>query len=368
LSAGAAEILVIALSARALSASARAADYAPLAADLFCDLDLRETAVAWKRIDGDLAGGLEWEPLMTALDSLSAGRNPIGAVCGAGFEDRPALVERISERWPVIGNGSDAVARAKDPEVLATICRNFAIPHPRFSVAPQGDQEWLRKRRGGSGGAHVGAEGPAGDIYWQEQVNGGPVSALVLGTDGKAMVLGFSRQWPDPLPDAPFRYGGAVRPAMLGLAIEGALERAARDVVKELGLVGLNSVDFLVASDGWWLIEVNPRPGATLDIFEPPQGSLFALHVDACRGQLPENPPSFAGAAAAQTVYALRVIASMPPLSWPGWTADRQPPDTRVDAGTPLCTVFARAETVADARQLVQERAARVRAAAGADQ
>jgi predicted ATP-grasp superfamily ATP-dependent carboligase len=120
--------------------------------------------------------------------------------------------------------------------------------------------------------------------------------------------------------------------------------------------------------EGWWLIEVNPRPGATLDIFEPAEASLFALHVDACRGRLPENPPSFAGAAAAQTVYARRAIASMPPLAWPAWTADRQPPGTRVDAGAPLCTVLARAEAAGDAKQLVQERAGRIRAAAGAEQ
>ena len=54
-------------------------------------------------------------------------------------------------------------------------------------------------------------------------------------------------------------------------------------------LAGLNSVDFLVADDAVWLLEINPRPGATLDIFEPDGGSLFALHVQACGGVLPER-------------------------------------------------------------------------------
>jgi predicted ATP-grasp superfamily ATP-dependent carboligase len=181
------------------------------------------------------------------------------------------------------------------------------------------------------------------------------------------MVLGFSAQWTDPLPGAPFRYGGAVRPAGLATAVEEAVGEAAAGIAEAFGLVGLNSVDFLVGSEGWYLIEVNPRPGATLDVFGPRQGSLLGLHVEASKGRVPAEKPSFSAAAAARIVYARRGLNSVPQCSWPDWTADRQPPGSRVDCGAPLCTVLATAQTPQQARRLVEQRAHSIRVALGAD-
>jgi predicted ATP-grasp superfamily ATP-dependent carboligase len=178
-------------------------------------------------------------------------------------------------------------------------------------------------------------------------------------------MLGLSAQWCDPAPDAPFRYGGAVRPTSLPAATRQALEEAACVVAEEAGLVGLNSVDFLVAADNWHLVDVNPRPGATLDIFRPAVGSLFELHIDACNGRLPPRKPSFGSAAAARVVYAKRAVIRVPELAWPDWTADRQPADTSVEAGAPVCTVTADAETPAEARRLVEQRGNMVLAGLG---
>jgi len=363
-----AEILVTGPSARALSASARRAGYAPLAADLFSDLDLRGIAEACVRIDGDLAHGLEWEPLVAALTELAASRNPMGIVCGAGFEDRPAFLDRLAQRWPLFGNSGGAVRRAKDPEILAATCARLRIPHPALGLSLICGPGWLAKTKGGAGGSHVTVgRAAAGAFYFQERVAGEPVAALVLGSGDRALVLGLSAQWPDPLPDASFRYGGAVRPADLPEAIETALEEAARRIVQAFGLVGLNSVDFLVGPDGWHLIEVNPRPGATLDIFDSDEAQLFALHMAACSGRLPAKRPVYAGTAASRIVYASRSITIAPELDWPAWTADRQPPGSPVPAGAPLCTVLAKATSPQEARALVAERGEKILAAFGAD-
>ena len=449
---------MVGLSARALAAAARSAGYRPLAADLFNDLDLQEIAEASVRIGGDLERGVEWGPLINALEELAADRDPIGIVYGAGFEDRADLLDRLAERWEVLGNSAAAVARAKDPVVLAEICGRLALPHPRSSSKPEA-ADWLGKQRGGAGGSHIRGRGvedsfshptrvfpsrasrepksetsdfgrekvpatrlrrseaapasprreradegvPAvessrepltawrcpspspsppksgapelgiekakpdasdfawGGGYWQERVPGDPVSALILGSGSEAVVLGFSEQWSDPAVDAPFRYGGAVRPASLPSGTAAALTSAARRVGEALGLVGLNSVDFLVDGDAWHLIEVNPRPGATLDVFDP-EAELFRLHVDACRAGIPAALPHFTGAAAAAIVYAREPIERVPDIAWPEWAADRQAPDTRVAAGAPLCTVLARADEAGEARRLVRGRAEAIRA------
>jgi predicted ATP-grasp superfamily ATP-dependent carboligase len=186
------------------------------------------------------------------------------------------------------------------------------------------------------------------------------VSALVLADGHRATVLGFSTQWPMPVQHKPFRYGGAVTPAAISSEIGLALAEAVRRIVQHVPLVGLNSVDFLVADDEFSLLEINPRPGATLDLFEPPQGSLFRLHVEACGGVLPELVPRTRARASA-IVYAERDIPSVAALDWPAWTADRPCAGTSVKADEPLCTVMAGAATADAARRLVAQRADAIR-------
>ena len=359
---------MVGLSARALSQSARLAGYAPLAADFFCDLDTQESAQKCQRVEGSLARGFEWEPLAQALDRLAVDREPEGVVCGSGFEDRPELLDRIAERWPLLGNSAAAVARVVDPATLAELCATLGIPHPRWSARPQ-NGGWLTKRAGGSGGSHVASrdQGTRGR-HWQERVEGEPISALVPAMERRRWFSDPVRNGPDPLtlfrPTA--TVGGA--PVSMSPALAEALSDAARNVVAAAGLVGLNSVvDFPVGGDAWHLIEVNPRPGATMDIFRPAGESLFALHVEACRGRLPSRPPAFEGGAAARIVYARRDVPKVPEFRWPDWTADRQPSGTSLQAGAPVCTVTAFAQTAAEARQLVEERGRVVAAALDAD-
>jgi predicted ATP-grasp superfamily ATP-dependent carboligase len=264
-------------------------------------------------------------------------------------------------RWPLIGNSAKVVTHAKDPAALAETCAKRGVPHPAWSARPH--DGWLRKRTGGAGGAHV-ADTASEDNdrdYWQEAVDGEPVSALVLRCRRDVLVLGFSSQWADPSPAARFRYGGAARPPRLPDKTQSELAETARAVARELGLIGLNSIDFLVGDADWHMVEVNPRPGAVMDIFRPSEGSLFGLHVEACQGQLPERAPLFDAATAAAIVYAARPVARMPAMDWPDWTADRQRPGTSVAAGAPLCTVLATAGTTEEARQLVVGRAGEVR-------
>jgi uncharacterized protein len=124
------------------------------------------------------------------------------------------------------------------------------------------------------------------------------------------------------------------------------------------GLVGLNSFDFLVDGSEFHLLEINPRPGATIDIFEPPgRDSLFALHVDACRGRLPDRAPVLDGAAASVVVYAPADFPQLPSFDWPDWSADRPIAGSFISAQSPLCTVLARAATAEQAQELVEERA-----------
>ena len=303
------------------------------------------------------------ESLIAALETLAEARAPVGLVYGAGFEDRAELLQDLALRWTVFGNRPEVVRRVKDPLALAALCAGLDISHPQISVTmPQDADNWLVKSVGGSGGSHVA---PAltwraldEKTYFQRIAPGDPVSILFLANGVNAHVLGASRQWPTPAPDEPFRFGGSLRPADLSRRMEQRLTELVEAMSRACGLVGLNSIDLLVDGGDFTLIEINPRPGATLDIFEDRDGLLFQAHLDACLGRLPVRPLEFDGAAAAGIAYARRAIPSMPALDWPDWALDRQKPQTALRSHEPLCTVRARAAEPSRARVLMDERTA----------
>src|SRR5260370_29538939 len=151
-------VLIAGVSGRALAASARRAGYLPLVADFFGDQDTVAEAQGHIRFRGELAQGLREHELMEALERLASQHVPVGIVCGTGFEDRPQLLARLAQRWRLFGNSADKVARAKDPEVFAALCRDCGIAHPRVSLSPPAARHsWVAQRLGGDGGRHRAA-------------------------------------------------------------------------------------------------------------------------------------------------------------------------------------------------------------------
>jgi predicted ATP-grasp superfamily ATP-dependent carboligase len=354
-------VLIVAISGRALASSARRGGYRPLVTDMFGDQDTLSAAHAHVRLPGDLASGIDEQALIPALETLSCGQTPIGVVCGTGFEDRTQLLHRLAERWRLLGNGAETVTNAKNPEFLSRLCADFDIPFPDISLSKPADAgKWLIKREGGAGGTHVRPISQSTNhdrqVYYQRKVSGTPVAACFLADGECATILGFSAQWSSPTLRQPYRYGGAARPAHLAPRMSDLLSAVVHRIAAVMPLVGLNSMDFLVDGERFWLIEINPRPGATLDIFETAGNSLFAQHVAACMGRPAKGLRYPEGASAAEIVYAEHDILSVPTLNWPDWTTDRPLAGSRIEAGEPVCTVHAGGPVAADAKALAEQR------------
>jgi uncharacterized protein len=352
-------VLIAAASGRALAAAARRSGYKPLVVDFFADEDTRALA-AKTRCVNDPEHGFSADDLLPLLDDLASGEGPCGFVYGSGFEDRPEILDVVARQFLVFGNSAPKVTRTKNPRALAALCAELDILHPQISFdAPDDPQNWLIKHRGGGGGIHIrnaAQNDLSSEDYFQRRVAGAPVSALVLSNGRETQILGTSSQWTRPYAYMPFRFGGAVRPAQISAEVVINIGVAAQKIVRALELVGLNSVDFLADAHGFYLLEVNPRPGATLDIFADCHGAIFAAHLEACRGHLPARPLIFTTAAATAIAYAPCELPSMPALTWPDWCKDRQRPGSLLRAGDPVCTVSAEAETADAARALVEAR------------
>ncbi|MET7242607.1 ATP-grasp domain-containing protein [Methylobacterium sp. EM32] len=362
-----AAVLIAAQSGRALAAAARRAGYRPFVADLFGDEDTRALAAGYRCVPGRLGAGPGGRGVEAALADLAAeAGHPVGLVLGSGFEGSPGLMRRLAGRYALLGATPEAVAALKDPGRFAALCGRLGIPHPEIALAPVPDPDaWLVKRRGASGGGHIRpalpGRLPAGS-YLQRRVPGRPRSLNAL-ADGRAVtVLAATEQWAAPGPGRPFRYAGAAGPAPLPAPVREAAERALAALVAATGLRGLVSADLLVEGEAWWLLEINPRPGATLDVLDRGKVPLFAAHLAAARGRLPEYRLELPGAAATEILYADSEIPAVPALDWPAWTMDRPPAGSRIAAGAPVCTVLAEGADAAAARRAVAARAAALRA------
>ncbi|UKJ77473.1 ATP-grasp domain-containing protein (plasmid) [Azospirillum brasilense] len=351
-------IVVAALSARALAAAARRAGRRPASIDLFADLDTMQLAEPCLRLPAE-GLRLEFAPLLDALARAELRGLPL--VYGAGFEDDPALLARLAEDRPVMGNRPEVVARVKDPLRFAAILHGLGISHPPVGAALDGSSgDLLRKRIGGSGGAHItpaAGTRPEPGWYVQRRVAGHALSVLFLADGDRAVIVGLSRQWTAPTPESPYRYGGAAGPWRCPERWTATVPAMINRLAAAFELVGLNSADFLVTGSDFHLLEINPRPGATLDVFDrPPLPSLLALHLDACARRLPDRLPALPGCRAAAVLYAdapLRIEAGR---CWPAWTADRPAAPVTIGRGEPVCTVFGAGPSVGAARHHAERR------------
>ena len=344
-------VLIAAFSARALAASARRAGYRPLVVDCFGDLDTAALAEASRCLPARVQVGFTARPLIAALESLvaDAPSPPIGLVLGGGFECNPRLVAKLAERFMLIGNDAETIWRAKNPQQFFQVLDDLGVPHPETRLdAPDVSDGWLMKRIGGSGGLHIHAcpakPRPDKRRYYQRIAGGHAVSLLGLVSD-KSAAFASSRQWTDPLPRRPYRYGGAVGAWPLDEDLEARLIEMSLAVSEALSLKGIVSFDYLVDDGEPSLLEVNPRPGATLDVFDDAAGTLFKAHIEAARGGDPAallstdwHPPI---ARAAAFLYADRGAFTVPAIDWPDWAADRPRPGSAISARQPLATVLA---------------------------
>src|SRR5262249_51508872 len=92
-------VLIAAISGRALALSARRGGYLPLVADFFGDQDTVAAAQAHVPLGSEFAQGFREHDLASALERLARQHDPVGIVCGTGFEDRPQLLARLEQRW-----------------------------------------------------------------------------------------------------------------------------------------------------------------------------------------------------------------------------------------------------------------------------
>ena len=350
-------LLVAGLSVRQLAQAAAREGFSVIALDAFGDRDTRHAARRWQAWRGFDAGDL--------LDALqqAADTGALGWIAGSGFEAHLDLLAAGALRLPLLGTPVDGWRLVRDPRRFFPLLRALGLPHPptRWDQPPADHHDWLFKDGAACGGWHVrparDATAPGGLGCWQRRLDGVPMSAAFVADGRGALCLGFNEQLVG-LPDAPYAWRGAIGPVPVPPGVAAQIDTALQQLVPACGLRGLGSLDFLLDAGGVSLLELNPRPGGTLQLYAPQ--SPLRLHLRACLGApLPTQPVP-------QPVHGLEVLYAPRPLRLHAavlqrlarrdWVHDLPAAPVELAALEPLCSIGASGPDADAVRALLRRR------------
>jgi predicted ATP-grasp superfamily ATP-dependent carboligase len=311
--------------------------YDVIALDRFGDVDTRAVA------PGATA------PRNDALAVLAGGVDAEAVVYGGGLENRPDLVAQLRDGRELLGTPPELLAAVRDPWQIAAAARSAGARAPEtraFDAVPAASEaQWLRKPRLGGGGRGVrhwaGGRLRSSEIL-QRRVHGLSCSAVAIGDGRRAAVLGLTEQ----LHQEPgFGWMGNVTPPRLPegelAELAGQLRTVCAEVAARFGVRGAFGVDAVWDGRHAWVLEVNPRPPAALELFGP--GS-FEAHVRGARGLgLPNAgaPPAARCAIVKLVLFAGRDLRAPDPGWWPADLVRDIPHEgVTIKHGAPVCTLI----------------------------
>ena len=384
------DLVIVGASVRAVAESARRAGWRVHAADLFGDLDLAavaDTVVVARGGAGRYPGSLV----------AACRRFPPAPVCYTGaLENHPDVIAALARERPLLGAGPEAVRAARDVTILATAVPAAGLLFPETRCHARGvprDGSYLVKPAAGAGGRGIdrwtvaATRRPgAGRAIWQRRVAGTAWSTSHAVAPHGAELLGASRQ----LLGRPwcgargFAWCGAIGVAVAEIPrpLRRQFDRVGTLLVG-LGLTGMVGVDVIVDDRGRvWVVEVNPRPTASMELVERATGrSIAAAHFAACGADAPSSAGSarprnnVPGTKAVLFAYAATAIDPGLPVrleslaaAWreadDGWpaVADIPRPGQVIARGGPLLTLFAPRGAGRDVTALLRRRVAAIAA------
>lgn len=383
----ASRVVIVGVSTRALAESAVRAGRTCLAVDAFGDRD-QKAASTVLGLPRDLGRSYSAGGAVAAATRFVAG----DAAYVANLENHPRAVRRLMRDRRLLGNPPEVLARARDPVALARAVRAVGgrapvliidaahvFPRPEAVHAGTGATAtsvvarpavigsrrvgsaralggWLRKPRQGGGGSGITRWRPGAVLapheLVQEYIEGVPASAAFAADGRRAVVLGLARQLVGEAAFGAtgFRFCGCLFPLPVPRADGARLLEAVRALANALtaafGLRGVNGLDFMVRDGEPWVLELNPRYTASMELIERAYGrSIYALHERACGGELPDWGAAAvpAGVFGKAIVFARRDVVARGTAGWLERDDVRDVPFTgdQIPRGHPICTAFA---------------------------
>ncbi len=336
-------ILIVANSGRMLAQSARAEGFRPLVIDLFADLDTQHYAEDFKQI-----ASLAEQHLKPAVDYFIESYQVVQLVYGSGFEHHPESLCYLNNRLSLLGNVPEVFIALHNKPAFFSELKRLNIPYPSVQFnKPDEFEAWLLKPSRGLGGVgikHYLGEEVDSECYWQRYQKGQQYSLLFLADGLQVQIIGFNSQWTANLAEcSEFLFSGIINACDLKLEQQDEIIEWLKKLVPLFKLKGLNSVDFINDGDSSYLLEINPRPSASMQLYE---ADLFKRHIKACLGKLTDDHYPIKGVTGYQIVYAQSDIIIPEGFVWPKNCLDFPENGVICRTGQPICSIMSHKKQV----------------------
>jgi predicted ATP-grasp superfamily ATP-dependent carboligase len=407
-------LVLLGSSVRAMAQSCRYLHIPVWAVDQFADSDCR--AVAYRVTQKELQD--------VTIDDFPRDLSLL-FLPGGGTENHASLTEQLAHSFSWCGLSGKALRAIRDPECLFPIASQCGLKIPstfffsdrtkKSDLEQMGFEnllpdQWLWKSSDRGGGLGV-SDIETWDVlkylltiqadgYLQEKIHAEAFGAtIILSQQGEPEWIGASRLLTagKPLPysllsdkasknyehehspssrrtDYPYLFGGAIGPVPLPQTVVDRLLSFAKQCYQCFGIKGWFQVDFMLNHQGdLWLLEINPRWSATMEIYERIQGhSLVSPHlrawgVDAKEHDFPKQIPHslilkyvvYASATFTWTTAQSQKASdinrkAMDANGWP-ILADLPQENTTFESGMPILTILASGYHLADIYQYTQQ-------------
>jgi len=369
-------IAVVGASVRAAAFSVLRTGRTALAADLFADADLAQQCPA-----------TIISPYPAALADWLVATNVDAWLYTGALENYSDLVDRLATIRPLLGNAGEALRRCRDPFALQRVLvqNGLHFPETRSSCTDLPlDGSWLCKTYRGSSGSGVWElvdqdsqqQAINCGACFQKRIEGQSAAVVFALGDTSTTTLGMTAQWVGAAAtrSAKFQYAGSlgIGPT-ISPTIQAQIKALAQVLAHQFELRGLVGVDLLLDSHRAWIVEVNPRYTASVEIVERNTGlSAIEAHLAACTGKpfsSVRQPSSTNQQHGKAILYAKQeVMINQEFFAWAmtqadgkldGRIADVPVLGSIIPAGRPVLTVFASAPTT-EIEQKLRHRIAEV--------
>jgi uncharacterized protein len=355
-------VLVIGISARAFVESAVRSNYSVTALDAFGDEDLRMLAPGYS-LPRDF--NLPYSP--GALFDASRQLSFDAVAYTSNLENHPDILRRFEAAHRIAGNAAAAVEAVRDWRTLFSSLRAAGFCVPETIVGYDGyspaSGRWLTKpvrSGGGHGILFFQGQSPREETLLQEYLPGKVCSASFVANGSESVLLGITEQLigDQRFGVQGFRYCGNILPLPETYdrgdinGIVGTVRQISEFLVCKFGLSGINGFDFILNHGEVYLIEVNPRYSASMELIERAYNlPIFHIHMEACLNQ---RLPDFDLESQLSSEYffgksiLFSEIDSVNPgdLNLPGCDLRDIPgPGQLLRKGSPICTILANGKT-----------------------
>lgn len=347
------KLLIIATHARMLAQAARDSGFIPVVVDCYGDQDTQQLADYYQKVNS-----LSLADLAPIIEFFKQ-QNITQLVYGSGFESHSDSLIFLARHFEILGNSPETFIALQDKRDFFQRLQKLNINHPEvcFTI-PKESENWLIKPQHSQGGLAIQYLSKRQNnkakttSYYQRYIKGEPLSVLFLANGKQAQVIGFNRQLTTTLENQPFVFAGIVNHAELSTQQQQTLTVWVNKLTTAYGLRGLNSLDFILSDDICYVLEINPRPPASMQLYN---ADLLTAHINACCGQLMTANPlkdwqSLNNAniqfktkryKAYQILYAQKTTLIPEQIQWPNGCVDIPSVGAIINKEQPICSIIA---------------------------